>query len=226
MTKRYQQKYRICRQVGEDIWGSFFNINYKKKSGQHGRNRKKKKEITLIFNKKKKKKLSVSKYEFIYKIRKYYSNISKKQFDNICKKNKKIKINDKEVIYSKYIHYLLERRIDTVIYRINWASSFYNARQLINHGYVLLNGNPIKVSSNIINIGDIIEIKHEYKQRIKENILNNMNNIHINCPDYIEVNYNNLTAIFIYNPKNNLGLKKPLIPYATIKNIKQLKNIY
>jgi len=224
MTKRLKQKYRICRQVGEDLWGSFFKINFNIKSGQHGRNRKKKKEITILINKNKKRKLSLSKYEFIYKLRKYYINISKRQFENL--KNKKIQNTGKEIIYSKYIHYLLERRIDTVIYRLNWASSFFNARQLINHGYILLNGNIIKSPSNIINIGDIIEIKHIYKNKIKEKLLNNINNININCPDYIEANYNNLTAIFIYNPKNNLGLNKPLIPYATIKNIKQLNNIY
>jgi small subunit ribosomal protein S4 len=220
MTKRLKQKYRICRQVGEDLWGRFFNINYKKRSGQHGNNRKKIKEFAYIFNKNKKKRItSVSKYEFLYKLRKFYSNISKKQFNNLNKNNNLLNINNKFNIHSKYLLTLLEKRLDSFIYRINWTSSFFSARQLISHGHVLVNGQLITNSSHLLNIGDKVEIKKKSFNFVKNLIISNLNSIYINSPSYIEVNYDILTAIFINNPHSNY------IPYPSFRNIQRINYI-
>jgi small subunit ribosomal protein S4 len=223
MTKRSKQIYRICKQTNADIWGKLYKIDYSKRSGQHSKLKKKRKEFAFIYKDLKKKKLNtVSKYEFVYKLRKFYINISKKQFDNLCNKSKLMDINSKPNINTKYVLNLLERRIDTIIYRINWAYTFFSARQLINHGHVLVNGNPIYSSSHIINIGDKIEIKKDSIPLIKQNILNNLENkkITINCPSYIEVNYNILCAIMITNPNESF------IPFPTFKNLQQLKYFY
>lgn len=222
MTKRHKQKYRICRQVGEDIWGRFIGreINFKKRSGQHGSVRKKVKEFAYFFRDKKKKRIfSVSKYEFLYKLRKYYSNISKKQFYGLYNNNKILNINNRNNKHSKYFLVLLERRIDTLIYRVHWATSFFNARQIINHGHVLVNNKVVTNPSYILNIGDKIEIKKNSFSIIKDNILKNINNIYVNTPSYIEVNYNILTAMFLYNPHYSY------IPYPTLRNISLIQNI-
>lgn len=224
MTKRFKQKYRICKQIGEDLWGKLYNkVDYKIRSGQHGKLRKKKKEFAFIYKNNKKKKINtVSKYDFIYKLRKFYSNVSKKQFYSLTEKNDKLNVNNKYNINSKYLINLLERRLDTILFRINWASTFFNARQLINHGHILINGNIVNVSSHIVNIGDKIEIRKDSIPLFKKNILDNINNkkITINTPNYIEVNYNIFCAIMIFNPNDSF------VPFPTFKNIQQLKNLY
>lgn len=224
MTKRFKQKYRICKQVGEDLWGKLNNkINYDIKSGQHGKIKKKRKEIAFLYRNNKKNRINtVSQTQFIYKLRKFYSNISKKQFDGLFKKKYLMSTNNRYNINSKYLINLLEKRIDTIIYRINWASSFFNARQLISHGHILINGNIINTPSNLVNIGDKIEIKKESRNLFKDKILSNINNtkITINCPSYIEVNYNIFCAVMIFNPTESF------IPFPTIKNVSQLKYLY
>nr|NP_066322.1 ribosomal protein S4 [Malawimonas jakobiformis]AAG13689.1 ribosomal protein S4 [Malawimonas jakobiformis] len=224
MTKRFKQKYRICKQIGEDLWGKLNKkINYNVRSGQHGKIKKKRKEIAFIYKDNNKKKINtVNKTQFIYKLRKFYSNISKKQFDNLFKKGNLLNANNKYNTNSKYLINLLERRLDTILFRINWASSFFNARQLINHGHILINGNIVNVSSHLVNIGDKIEVKKDSQKLLKKNLIDRIKNkqITINCPSYIEVNYNILCAIVIFNPTESF------VPFPTIKNISQLKYLY
>lgn len=212
MTKRIIQKIRISRKIGEDLWASFKKIDYKQRSGQQGKKRKKVKEINYFFKNSKKFQIkNLSKVEILQKLRKYYINISKKQFNLL---NKKIN-------YKQSLIQLLERRIDTIIYRINYASSFMEARQLINHGHILINGHYITKPSHLINIGDKIELTKKFYPLIKKSIIDKIKNksLHINCPDYLEVNYNIFTAILIQQPKISS------IPYPTIKN-KELIQYY
>jgi small subunit ribosomal protein S4 len=56
---------------------------------------------------------------------------------------------------------LLERRLDNVVYRIGFATSRAFARQLVNHGHVLVNGKKVNIPSFQVKVGDIISIKNE-----------------------------------------------------------------
>jgi small subunit ribosomal protein S4 len=68
---------------------------------------------------------------------------------------------------------LLERRLDNVIYRLGFADSRAQARQVVQHGHILLNGRRTDVSSCLVKEGDTItwhqgSIKNEYyKQRMQ-----------------------------------------------------------
>nr|YP_009118112.1 ribosomal protein S4 [Malawimonas californiana]AJF22865.1 ribosomal protein S4 [Malawimonas californiana] len=211
MTKRLIQKFRISRQIGEDLWGTFKKINYKQRSGQHGKKRVSIKEKNYIFQEDKKFKIkNLSKKLILLKLRKYYINISKKQFNSFSKK-----LNSKESLTQ-----LLEKRIDTIIYRLNFASSFMEARQLINHGHVLINGRSITKTSYITNIGDKIEIIKNYYPLLKKSIIKRIKkkSIHINCPNYLEVNYNVFCAVLVKQPEIDS------IPYPTIKNNEFINN--
>ena len=59
---------------------------------------------------------------------------------------------------------LLERRLDNVVYRMHFAVSRSQARQLISHGHVLVNGKPVNVPVYEIKVGDVIEIKEKLKR--------------------------------------------------------------
>ena len=59
---------------------------------------------------------------------------------------------------------LLERRLDSVIYRAKFATTIFSARQLINHGHVKVNGKKVNISSYCVKEEDTIEIRDKSKQ--------------------------------------------------------------
>lgn len=59
---------------------------------------------------------------------------------------------------------LLERRLDNVVYRMHYAVSRNQARQLVLHGHVLVNGKAVTIPSFEIKVGDVIEIKEKSKK--------------------------------------------------------------
>ncbi len=58
---------------------------------------------------------------------------------------------------------MLERRLDNVIYSLGFASSRSGARQLVNHGRVLVDGKKVDVASFLVKAGNVIELKERTK---------------------------------------------------------------
>lgn len=54
---------------------------------------------------------------------------------------------------------LLERRLDNVVYRLGLGESRPQARQLVSHGHILVNGNKVDIPSYLVNVGDEITVK-------------------------------------------------------------------
>ena len=50
---------------------------------------------------------------------------------------------------------LLERRLDTVVYRAKFVATMFAARQFINHGHVKVNGRRVNISSYKLKVGDL-----------------------------------------------------------------------
>ena len=65
---------------------------------------------------------------------------------------------------------LLERRLDNVVYRLGLARTRKEARQIVGHKHVLVNGKQVTIPSYLIKAGDTIEIKEKCKgsQRYKD----------------------------------------------------------
>ncbi len=59
---------------------------------------------------------------------------------------------------------LLERRLDTVVYRAKFVATMFAARQFINHGHVKVNGRRVNIASYKVKVGDLIEVKESSKQ--------------------------------------------------------------
>jgi len=59
---------------------------------------------------------------------------------------------------------LLERRLDNVVYRLGFAKSRAQARQLVSHGHVLVNGNKVDIPSYLVKVGDVITLKEKSKK--------------------------------------------------------------
>ncbi|MGI6537741.1 MAG: 30S ribosomal protein S4 [Caldicoprobacterales bacterium] len=56
---------------------------------------------------------------------------------------------------------LLERRLDNVVYRLGFANSRKQARQLVNHGHITVNGKKVNIPSYSTNVGDVIAVREK-----------------------------------------------------------------
>jgi len=59
---------------------------------------------------------------------------------------------------------LLERRLDNVCYRLGFATSRAEARTLVRHGHVLVNGRKVNIPSYIVRAGDVVSVKEQSRQ--------------------------------------------------------------
>jgi small subunit ribosomal protein S4 len=55
--------------------------------------------------------------------------------------------------------FMLEKRLDNVVYRSGFSTSRRQARQLVNHGHILVNGRKVNIPSFQVKVGDIITVK-------------------------------------------------------------------
>lgn len=64
----------------------------------------------------------------------------------------------------------LERRLDNVIFRLGFARTRMEARQIVDHRHILVNGKIVNIPSYLLNVGDVVEIKENKKdsQRYKD----------------------------------------------------------
>jgi|SRR5690625_2317344 len=62
---------------------------------------------------------------------------------------------------------LLECRLDNVVYRMGFGSTRAEARQLVNHGGVKVNGKPVDIASYQVSAGDVISIREKAKKQVR-----------------------------------------------------------
>lgn len=91
------------------------------------------------------------------KVKRYYG-LGEKQFLRYFHKAERTKGNTGQVLLE-----LLERRLDNVVYKVNFAPSRKAARQLINHGHVCINGRKVNIVDFTLAVGDKIELKDSAK---------------------------------------------------------------
>ena len=184
MTKRLTSKHKVDRRLRSNIWGrpkSPFNTrNYK--PGQHGKSTRSK----------------ISDYgtqlQAKQKLKSYYGNMNERQFRNTYRKALKKRGNTTENFIG-----LLERRLDTVIYRAKFAITVFAARQLINHGHVKVNGKKVDISSYLVKPDDSIEIRDKSKDMTA--IIGALVTKERDVPDYIQMDEKNKKAKLIRVPE-------------------------
>jgi len=105
------------------------------------------------------------------KIKRYYG-LMEKQFARCFRRAERSKGNTGESLLQ-----LLERRLDNVVYKLNFAPSRKAARQLIAHGHIYVNGHKVNTSDYTTKIGEKITVKKSDKslKHIKEQLETNPN---------------------------------------------------
>jgi small subunit ribosomal protein S4 len=91
------------------------------------------------------------------KLKRYYG-VMEQQFMRLFRQAERTKGNTGEMLLQ-----LLERRMDNVVYKLNFAPSRKAAKQLVAHGHIYVNGHKVDINSYITNIGDKITIKGSEK---------------------------------------------------------------
>ncbi len=84
---------------------------------------------------------------------------------------------------------LLERRLDNVIYRMGFASSRSQARQLVQHKHVMLNDIVVDIPSIIVKIGNEVKVRDNFKENIILEDSIKLSKAIDSKPEWVEVNY-------------------------------------
>jgi small subunit ribosomal protein S4 len=143
MSKRTSAKYKLDRRMGENIWGRPKSpINRREYGpGQHGQRRKGK---LSDFGQQLKAK---------QKLKGYYGDVTEKQFRKVYEEAVRLKGDTSQNLIG-----LLERRLDMIVYRAKFAPTIFAARQIVNHGHVLVNGQRCNIASARLKPGDEIAL--------------------------------------------------------------------
>ena len=88
---------------------------------------------------------------------------------------------------------LLERRLDNMVYRMGFATSRAEARQLVRHGHFQVNGRKVNIPSALLKAGDVVLVREKSRAvtRLQEALAQAE---HRGAPDWVEVNREGFTA--------------------------------
>jgi small subunit ribosomal protein S4 len=183
VTKRLESKYKINRRLGVNLWGRSKSPISKRDygPGQHGQRRKKPSDFGVQLMAKQ-------------KLKGYYGNISEKQFQKYYEEAVRRKGDTSENLIE-----LLERRLDTVIYRMKFAVTPFAARQFVSHGHLLVNGKRVNIASYLVANDDVIEVRDKSKQLAV--LLDAAQSGERDIPEYIEVDHRAMKGRYLRAPK-------------------------
>ena len=184
MTKRLNSKHKVDRRLRVNLWGrpkSPFNTRAYP-PGQHGQTKSvKPSDYGIQLNAKQ-------------KLKSYYGNMNERQFRNVYKKAIMKRGDTAENLIG-----LLERRLDSVIYRSKLSNTMFSSRQLINHGHVKVNDKKVNIASYQVKEEDTIEIRDKSKSLAIIDIA--LANKERETPEYLQVDEKNKKVKFVRIPK-------------------------
>lgn len=150
MTRRQTNKYRICRQLGENLWGSHSTYKHTRSPGEHGSEDKQKTVSKFLVKYEPKYKTQLREKQ---KVKKYYGEGTETQLVSLYAKAVKCK-----GATTTNLAVLLERQLISVVYRTGIAPTIHASRQLINHGHICVNGQRVQFPTYCVQNNDLIHM--------------------------------------------------------------------
>ena len=97
---------------------------------------------------------------------------------------------------------MLERRLDNVIYRLKMATSRNQARQMVIHGHISVNGKRVKSPSYLLNVGDEVTLQESSLNRkaFVESVVDKRMNMGVRVPEWLELNKKERKGIILRFP--------------------------
>jgi len=143
MARYTGPKHKLSRRVGISLSGTGKEMKRPYAPGQHGPGQRKKlSEYGLQLNEKQK--------------LRYMYGLSEKQFANLFVKATKL-----HGVVGENFMVLLESRLDNLVYRLGLARTRYQARQIVNHGHITVNGKKVDIPSYHVTVGDVIGVREK-----------------------------------------------------------------
>ncbi len=182
MSKRLASKYKINRRLSVNLWGRAKSpVNRREYApGQHGQRRKKLSDYGTQLQAKQ-------------KLKGYYGNISEKQFHHCYQESVRRRGDTGENLIG-----LLERRLDAIVYRMKFVPTVFAARQFVNHGHILVNGNRVNIPSYRVKVGDVIEVRSRVRDLAV--VLAATQSHERDVPDYIQVDHKEMKGSLVRIP--------------------------
>ena len=178
MAKNTQPVLKRCRTLGVSPAAMGYSKTSNKNPG--GQRRAKKSEYALQMTEK-------QKVKFVY-------GILEKQFRMYFDKAERMTGNTGENLLS-----LVERRLDNVVYRLGFASTRREARQLVNHGHYTVNGKRVNIPSYLVSNGDVIAVCEKSASNTRFKMLKEADAF-VAAPKWLERDKNNLQGKVIAMP--------------------------
>ncbi|MEQ9104194.1 MAG: 30S ribosomal protein S4 [Rhodothermales bacterium] len=180
MARYRGPKQKIARRFKEPIFGPSKALERKPHPpGQHGRSRRRKESEYSVQLKEK------QKARFTY-------GLLERQFRNLFEKAAR-----KKGVTGENLLKFLEARLDNTVYRLGFARTRRQARQLVNHGHIMVNGSVVDIPSAMLRGGDIVSIRP--KSRNLEIVRDAANTTRRSFP-WLEVDRNMLQGKFLDFP--------------------------
>ncbi len=128
---------------------------------------------------------------------KRYYGLQERQFRNLFEKAAQMK-----GVTGESMLQMLERRLDNVIYRMGFGTSRAQARQLVRHGHIAVNGRKVTIPSYMVKVNDTVEVREKSKKN--PTILAARDaTAHAPTPNWLEVDREALTAKVLSLPKRD-----------------------
>ena len=178
MAKNTQPVLKRCRTLGVSPAAMGYSKTSNKNPG--GQRRAKKSEYALQMTEK-------QKVKFVY-------GILEKQFRMYFEKAERMNGNTGENLLS-----LVERRLDNVVYRLGFASTRREARQLVNHGHYTVNGKRVNIPSYLVSNGDVIAVCEKSASNTRFKMMKEADAF-VAAPKWLERDKNNLQGKVIAMP--------------------------
>ena len=128
------------------------------------------------------------------KVRHMYG-LNEKQFHNTYNKATKM-----EGVQGANFLFLLESRLDNVVYRMGFATTRRQARQLVNHGHILLNGKKNNIPSTIVKPGDTVSVK---EKSLQLDVIKNALEAQTATLGFVEVDADKRTGKYVRLPERS-----------------------
>jgi small subunit ribosomal protein S4 len=182
MARYTGPKFKLSRRLGISLSGTGKDLKRPFPPGQHGANQRRK----------------ISGYGLQLmekqKLRHMYG-LNEKQFRNLFDR-----ASHQKGIAGENFMFLLESRLDNLVYRLGWANTRYGSRQLVSHGHVTVNGKKVDIASYTLEPGDVIGLRE--RSRSLKSIKEAMEGRH-HLPGYIDFDANTMEGKYVRLPSRD-----------------------
>ncbi|KRL67935.1 30S ribosomal protein S4 [Companilactobacillus versmoldensis] len=183
MSRYTGPRWKLSRRLGLSLSGTGKELarrNYA--PGQHGQNQRRK--ISEYGSQLREK----QKLRFMY-------DVNERQFRNLFLRAGKL-----DGIHGVNLMVLLEERLDNLVYRLGFATSRPQARQLVNHGHVTVDGKRVDIPSYEVQVGQVISLRTKSKDlAIVKDALENV----VGRPGFVSYDENNMSGSLVRLPERD-----------------------